>query len=170
MSSRRYHKMCKDFPGIREDVRLLKRDHEEAGDRNTYHISQAVTVQKWEKIVVASSDTDIFICLLYHFKRWNFLNLQEMWMLYGQGTTKRAKPIHEISKNLDNTIIDILPQVHAMTGCDTTSKIETKRSVLQVATTVNHLLKPLVNCAMNFNAETMPPTFTSIIDHIKRAY
>ena len=53
----------------------------------------------------------------------------------GQGSTKRAVPIHEIATIIDNTITDILPQVHALTGCDTTSKIGTKRSALQVAST-----------------------------------
>ena len=56
-------------------------------------------------------------------------------MLCGQGSTKRAVPIHEIATILDNTITDILLQVRALTGCDTTSKIGTKRSALQVAST-----------------------------------
>ena len=52
-SSRPYHKK-KISNGIREDVRLLKCDDEEADDRIMYHISHAVTVQNCEKIVVAS--------------------------------------------------------------------------------------------------------------------
>ena len=62
-------KCVKVCDGISEDIRLLKCDHEEADDRIMYHINHA--------------DTDIFICLIYHFTRCNFLNLQEIWMLCG---------------------------------------------------------------------------------------
>ena len=142
-------KCVKVCDGISEDIRLLKCDHEEADDRIMYHINHAVTVQNYEKVIVASTDTDIFICLIYHFTRWNFLNLQEIWMLCGQGATKRAVPIHEIATILDNTITDILPQVHALTGCDTTSKIGTKRSALQVAST------PAAERLINFAKESL---------------
>ena len=110
-----------------EDIRLLNCEYEEGDGRIMYHINHAGTA--------ASTDTDIFICLIYHFTRWNFLNLQEIWMLCGQDSTKMAVPIHEIATILSNTITDNLPQAYALTGCDTTSKIATKLSALQVAST-----------------------------------
>ena len=70
-------------------------------------------------------------------------------MLCGQGSTKRAVPIHEIATILDNTITDILSQVHVLTGCDTTSKIGTKRSALQVAST------PAAELLINFAKESL---------------
>ena len=91
--------------GMSDDIRLLNCEYEEGDGRIMYHINHAVTA--------ASTDTDIFICLIYHFTRWNFLNLQEIWMLCGQDSTKMAVPIHEIATILSNTVTDILLQVHA---------------------------------------------------------
>ena len=42
-------------------------------------------------------------------------------------------PIHDISASLNSEAIYIMPPVHALTGCDTTSKIVTKKAALEVA-------------------------------------
>ena len=56
--------------------------------------------------------------------------------------------IDKICLEMGEDIIEMLPAVHALTGCDTTRKIETKRKALQVVKslqylTLNHLV--LVN-------------------------
>ena len=51
-------------------VRLLKCDHEEADDRIMSHD------------IIASADTDIFICLMYHFRRWNELDLKKLCLYF----------------------------------------------------------------------------------------
>ena len=52
-------------------VRLLKCDHEEADDRIMFHISHAVVIDQFHKVIVASADTDVFICFMYHFRHWS---------------------------------------------------------------------------------------------------
>ena len=34
---------------------------------------------------------------------------------------------------MDNTVIDVLAAVHALTGCDTTSKVDTNSAAFQAA-------------------------------------
>ena len=50
-----------------QEIRLLKCDHEEADDRIMLHVNHAVTVESLRRIIVASADTDVFVCLMYHF-------------------------------------------------------------------------------------------------------
>ena len=42
-------------------------------------------------------------------------------------------PFHDLVEKISNDIIEILPAVHALTGCDTTSKIGTKEAALKTA-------------------------------------
>ena len=111
-------------------VPALNYGHEEADNRIIYHINHAVKVERFSRIIVASGDTDVFICLLYHFSNWKKANLKELWVLCGQGNTTRAVPLHNKNDCLDLSVINILPAIHALTGCDTTSKIGTKKSAL----------------------------------------
>ena len=59
--------------------------------------------------------------------------MQELWILKGQGTLKRSVPVHDLLDKMDSSVIDILPAVHALSGCDTTSKVGTKRQALRFA-------------------------------------
>jgi hypothetical protein len=98
------------------------------------HVNYAVTECMSEHVVVASSDTDVFVCAVYFFKN-NFQpkGLKELWMTCGTGESRRYVPIHVLVKVLDVNITDNLPAIHAITGCDTTSKVGTKHSAVQQA-------------------------------------
>ena len=39
---------------------------------------------------------------------------------------------------MKSDVVDVLPAVHALSGCDTTSKVGTKKSVLQAAEETGH--------------------------------
>ena len=77
---------------------------------------------------IKSKDTDVFICLIDHFSRWIHFGMQELWVLKGQGTSKGPVPVHDLLDKMDSSVIDILPAVHALSGCDTTSKVDTKKT------------------------------------------
>ena len=96
-----------------------------------FHVNHAVTVENFRRIIVASAATDVFVCLMYHFSRWMYFDLTEIWVLGGQGATSRAIPVHDLAERIGQNVRDILPAVHALTGCDTTSKVETKKSALK---------------------------------------
>ena len=81
---------------------------------------------------MAATDTDIFISLLYHYQQWVHEDLQEIWMLYGQGVSSRALSIPKIAETLESDVISVLPAVHALSGCDSTSKFGSKKTALKV--------------------------------------
>ena len=54
--------------GCSQDTCLLKWNHEESDDSIMYHINHAVCVNKFLRVIVASADADVFICLMYHFE------------------------------------------------------------------------------------------------------
>ena len=109
--------------------RLLKCDHEEADDRILFYVNHGVKVEKFRSVIIASPDTDIFICSIYHFNRFVFFGLNELWFR----TSKLVVPVHDIVNDIDSDVVDVLPAVHALTGCDTTSKIGTKAAALKTA-------------------------------------
>ena len=78
-------------------------------------------------MTLSSGDTDVFVCLLYHCTvNWRDLGLQELWLIRNSAMKRVILPLHEICSALGNDLIKCLPAVHALTGCDTTSKIATK--------------------------------------------
>ena len=54
-------------------------------------------------------------------------------MLCGQGNTTRAVPIHDLVKAMPHSLVTVLPAVHPLSGCDTTSKVSTKHSAFKAA-------------------------------------
>ena len=52
-----------------------------------------------------------------------------------KGETSRAVPLHEVATKLETTVIDILPVLQALTGCDMTSKMFCKNAALKTAET-----------------------------------
>ena len=98
------------------------------------HIQHATCAESFKRVIVASADTDVFICLLYHFNQtWHDSGLDELWVLGGQGNTSRAIPIHDLAVEMPSILVSVLPAVHALTGCDTTSKVSTKYAAFKVA-------------------------------------
>ena len=83
-----------------------------------------------------------------------YINLHELWLICGKGETTRAVPLHEVTTKLETTIIYALPVLHALTGCDTTSKICSKNAALKTAETgiIENLVtfdKTAINVDMN---------------------
>lgn len=98
------------------EVESLTNDHEEADDRIMYHVNQAVNNERFERVIIASADTDVFVCSMYHFNRWIYCGLAELWIISGKRGSMTALPIHQLTENIESTVIDILPAVHALTG------------------------------------------------------
>ena len=83
---------------------------------------------------MASPDADVFICLSHHFSsKWKQCGLEELWVLCGQGSYSRAVPLHKLLLQIPCELVAVLPAAHALSGCDTTSKVATKHAVLKVA-------------------------------------
>ena len=56
--------------------RLLKCDHEETYDQMMFHANHAIIVENYKNLVIASGDTDVFVCALYHFGCWIYSGLK----------------------------------------------------------------------------------------------
>ena len=95
-----------------------------------FHINYAVAKGS-NKAVVATSDTDIFACLVHHFSKWNARGLKELWLLRSYGNKRKAIPIHNLHSSLPRTLIEVLPALHSLTGCDSTSKVRTKPAAIK---------------------------------------
>jgi hypothetical protein len=54
-------------------------------------------------------------------------NTDQLWLLMGSVTSikdgRRYIPVHDLCSSLSSITCEILPAVHALTGCDTTSAI-----------------------------------------------
>ena len=104
------------------------------------------------KIVVALSD--VLVSLLFHFKEsWQHKQGSQVWCAMKSGVI----PIHDLILDHDiNQMVPILPAVHALTGCDTASKVETKVGPIKLKDSF-HLLfsfgKDRLNANMISNAE-----------------
>jgi len=101
------------FTAIQNSLKCM---HEEADDRMMFHIHHAIQIGSFKKIIVASPDTDVFVNLVHHFTKWQFSDLEQLWIISGKKSNPQAVPIHEVVAHYDQTVIDVLPAVHALTG------------------------------------------------------
>ena len=58
-------KVCSNDPS--DDVDSLRNTHEEAEDCMMFHVHQSVTSKKFERVIIASGDTNVFVCSICHF-------------------------------------------------------------------------------------------------------
>ena len=56
--------------------------------------------------------------------------LNELWVKAGVGDSTRFIPLHTLAIRLWQDLCQVLPAVHALTGCDFTSKVGTKHAAL----------------------------------------
>lgn len=88
-------------------------------------------------IVVLSSDTDVLVLLLHFSQIFKTHGMFELWMRAGVGDSIRYIPVHVLAGKQGHELCDVLPAVHALTGCDITSKFGTKLAALK-ANPVKH--------------------------------
>ena len=105
---------------------LLECTHEEADDRIFFHANHAIKVGKYSSVVIASPDTDIFVAATHHFNKLKYFNLEELWFVSGRSDSRTVFPIHDLADDLVPDLAEVLPAIHALTGCDTASKVGTK--------------------------------------------
>ena len=101
---------------LSDDVASLRNMHEEADDRMMFHIHQSVTTENFESVIIASGDADVFVCLIYHFNRWIYRGVKEMWIVSGKSGSTTVFPIHQLAEQLESNVADILPAIHVLTG------------------------------------------------------
>lgn len=124
------------------EVPELSSTVEEADERLFIHINHAVKTANVESLLIASSDTDVFVCAIHYYHSvFKSSGLKKLWTLSGKGHTTRYIPVHDICEVVEKQIIEILPAIHSLSGCDTTSKVGTKHAALMRAKDYAYLLK-----------------------------
>ena len=89
---------------------------EKVDDRMLIHVNHAVRVKNFRKIIIASPDTGIFFNLVYEFLHWIYDDLDQLGMITDKKGSENAIRIHVIGERLDDSITEILPAIHALTG------------------------------------------------------
>ena len=74
-------------------------------------------------VIIKSCDTDVLVLAIYYFPQ--FEHISKMWIETGTVTKStdlhRFIPVHDIVNAISPSFTRILPAVHALTGCDSTS-------------------------------------------------
>ena len=84
-----------------------------------------------------SVDTDVMVLALYFTTDLKTNGLSELWMRSCVGDSTRYIPLHLIFERKPAELRSVLPAIHILTGCDTTSKVGTKLYALNLK---NHCL------------------------------
>ena len=91
-------KVCSNNPS--DDVDSLRNTHVESDDCMMFHVHQSVTSEKFERVIISSGDTDVFVYSIYHFNRWIYRGLKEMWIVSGKSGSTTVFPIHQLAEQL----------------------------------------------------------------------
>lgn len=114
------------------EVPELYADIEEADLRTVLHAFHA-TKDGSKRLVVLSSDTDVFILFQYHWSELKLEGLEELWVKAGTRDSSRYVPIHDLAEQIGQGLCQVLPAVHTLTGCDYSSKFGTKFMALKAS-------------------------------------
>ena len=71
-----------------------------------------------QRIILQTVDTDVVVLGIAAF---HHLGVEELWITFGTGNSKRHIAVHDIHKELGKDKASALPFFHALTGCDVTS-------------------------------------------------
>ena len=105
-----------------------------------YHLSHAVKMDKYRSVIISSPDTDVLVCAIYNFSKLLYFGLAEFWFTTGKRNSRKFIPVHEALDVIESETIDILPALHALTSCDSTSRVSTKAAALRTAIDDSELL------------------------------
>ena len=76
----------------------------------------------------------MFLFALYTItKKRMYFGPEELWFVTKSSTSKTFVSVQEAVDILESDLIEVLPVVHALTGCDSSSVIASKKSALRVA-------------------------------------
>ena len=96
---------------------LVPCSHEEADTHLFLHVADAVR-KGCRKVSVQTVETDVIVIAIAMFRK---INLNELWLSFGTGSSLRYIPVHEVVAEMEHWICATLPMFHALTGCDTVS-------------------------------------------------
>ena len=103
-------------------VSEFKSDHEEADTKMFAYGKYIATEHSIKEMIISSPDTDVAV--ISCFQKISFLeSIDEIWLKSGIGVNIRYLRIHDITDQLGFSVVELLPAVHAITGCDSVSSL-----------------------------------------------
>ena len=121
-SSNNRNSCSKIVDGNVSTVQSLPRFYDEADECLMYHLNQAIRCDHIEIVHVVTGDTEIFVNLMYNFVESSEHGLEEICTHH----LNKSSAIRESVKNLPGYVVELLPSIHALPVCDTTSKVAHK--------------------------------------------
>jgi len=105
----------------------LDTDHEEADIQIILHAVYVLRLcmTRIVRIVILSSDTDVFVEAMYFYHLLAAIGLAELWLRGGVGDKTRFIPLRVIAVQVGKPMCEVLPATHALTRCDSSSKLGT---------------------------------------------
>ena len=131
--------------GLINEAIEFRASHEEADDRIMFSVAK-ITALSTEScsVSVVSPDTDIFVNLLYYLQSaWHGLNLYLLRKGDFKVKTIRQKELlslHLLLGKVESSLVRSLPAGHALTGCDTVSKVGTQLTLLKALKQYSHFI------------------------------
>ena len=114
--------------------------HEEADTRMIFQATQLndrfIMKGVQGEVIIRAQDTDVLVLAIHYFPKMS--NITKLWLETGHVTSTadahRFIPVHEICDKYGSIFCDILPAVHAVTGCDSTSGLYSigKKSLVKI--------------------------------------
>ncbi|KAK3911510.1 Chromosome-associated kinesin KIF4 [Frankliniella fusca] len=98
------------------DLTSFQSNHEEADTRMVLHATQLES----ETVVVSVRDSDVILLFIHHYQQ---MKCKKCWIMCGTQRDRKYIPIHTLCEQLKPDQIKNLLAFHAITGCDTTSKL-----------------------------------------------
>ena len=95
-----------------------------------YHLSHTIQTYKYRSVIILSPDTDAPVCVIYNYSHLLYFGLDELWFITGKKNSRKFFPVYEVFNKIEP---DVLPALHALTGCESTSKVSTKAAALSTA-------------------------------------
>ena len=102
----------------------------EADARIIPHVAFVIK-EGWKQVVVLPNDTDIVVLLLHFYDQFLKMTVKELWVKYSTGDKSRYISIGTLGQKLGEAVCSTILNIHVLTGCDSTSKIETKAAALK---------------------------------------
>ena len=112
--------------GVQEAVDFYS-THEEAETRMILHALHASNVFERNdmtgRVIIKTPDTDVLVLAFHYYPQMD--RVKEFWIETGTVTRttdlRRFIPVHDICHSQSSLFLKVLPAIHALTGCDSTS-------------------------------------------------
>ena len=113
----------------------LTSDHEEADSCMFLHIAHGVETLHVKWVILWSIDSDVAaLCPRYCIQ----LGLQELYFKTGKAESKHYIPMHTVEVDIGRDMSLVLPTLHALSGCDSTSSFSGKGKLKWMNTLQSH--------------------------------